>query len=267
MTGMLRRPGVLLASAFLLAVAVAAAWPTLLTPLDPAVVDAQVQLTPPNAAHPFGTDELGRDVFARVVWGAELTLKAAVIAIAIGVGAGFVIGAVAGYVGGRVDAVLMRLVDVGLALPSLLLALLIITAIGYGTVPVAIAVGIGFIPTFARTTRARIREVRGTPYVEAARIAGVGSTGVLVRHVLPNSVGPVAVLAVLDVGTAIIWVAALSFLGFGAQPPLADWGSLISDGRSLLVSAPWVPLLPGLVVALTVFSLNHISKSIEEAGA
>lgn len=263
----LLRPGVLLALVVVALVLLAAVWPTALTRVDPAAVDPDAILVPPSWAHPFGTDELGRDMLARVVDGARLTLQAAAIAIGIGVLIGAVLGLIAGAAGGIVDTIIMRVVDIGLALPSLLLALLVITAIGYGTVPVAIAVGIGFIPTFARTTRARVREVRSAPYIEAARVAGVTEPGIVLRHVLPNSAGPVAVLAVLDVGTAIIWVAALSFLGFGAQPPLADWGSLISDGRTLLVSAPWVPLLPGLVVAATVFALNHVSKSFEEAAA
>ncbi|MGC1331867.1 ABC transporter permease, partial [Pseudomonas sp.] len=163
-----------------------------------------------------------------------------------------------------IDAGIMRLVDVLLALPGLLLALAIVTAIGFGTVPVAVAVGVGIIPGFARTTRAEVLRVKTLPYVEAARLGGASWTRTLLRHVLPNAWGPVAVLATLDFGAAILATAGLSFLGFGAQPPLAEWGTLIANGRQFLITAPWVSLLPGLVVVLVVFSLNHIARTLEE---
>ncbi len=174
------------------------------------------------------------------------------------------LGVVSGFFGGVVDAVLMRFADVLLAVPGLLLALAIVTALGFGTVPVAIAVGVGIVPGFARTTRAEVLRVRTLPYVEAARTGGASWLRVLVRHVLPNSWGPVAVLAVLDAGVAIIAIASLSFLGFGAAPPIAEWGSLIAAGRNFLITAPWVSLLPGLFVAATVLALNHVSKTLQE---
>ena len=199
-----------------------------------------------------------------MVYGSALTIKATLTAIAIALVAGLVLGIVSGFCGGWVDAVLMRVVDVSLAIPGLLLALAIVTALGFGTLPIAIAVGVGIIPGFARTTRAEVLRVKTLPYIDAARTGGASWGRVLLRHVLPNAWGPVAVLAVLDFGLAILSVAALSFLGFGAAPPEAEWGTLIANGRNYLVTAPWVSLLPGLFVGLVVFSLNHISRTLEE---
>jgi peptide/nickel transport system permease protein len=261
-----RRPGFLLAAAFVAFVLVSALAPTLFTSVDPYATVPVDKLLPPSATHLFGTDELGRDLFARVLHGGLLTIQATALAIGIALVGGLVIGLLTGFLGGWVDAVLMRGVDVLLAIPGLLLALAIVTAVGFGTVPVAIAVGIGIVPGFARTTRAEVLRVRTLPYVEAARTGGASWGRVLVRHVLPNSWGPVAVLAVLDFGAAIIAVAALSFLGFGAEPPAAEWGTLISAGRSYLVTSPWLSLLPGLFVGLLVFALNHLAKTIEEVG-
>lgn len=261
---LMRKPGVLIAVVFLIWVLVAAFWPTLLTATDPAATNTSGLLQPPQAGALFGTDELGRDLYARVVHGAGLTVQAAVGAIVIAAVFGLLIGVVAGAYGGLLDTVLMRLVDIKLAIPGLLLALIIISALGFSATNVAIAVGIGFIPSFARTTRARVLSIRSTDFVEAAVVSGMRPSAILVHHILPNASGPVAVLAVLDFGGAIIAVATLNFLGFGVAAPLTDWGSLISDGRSFLTTAPWLSLLPGLIVACTVFALNHIAKTIEE---
>ncbi|WP_129339907.1 ABC transporter permease [Cellulomonas endophytica] len=261
---LLRRPGFLLALAFVVLVLVSALAPGLFTDADPTATSPAEKLLPPSGAHPFGTDELGRDLLARVLHGGLLTVRATALALALALVAGLTLGLVSGFVGGWVDAVVMRAVDVLLAIPGLLLALAIVTAVGYGTLPVAVAVGIGIVPGFARTTRAEVLRVRTLPYVEAARTGGASWGRVLVRHVLPNSWGPVAVLAVLDFGAAIIAVAALSFLGFGAAPPAAEWGTLISTGRSYLVTSPWLSLLPGLFVGLLVLGLNHVAKTLEE---
>jgi peptide/nickel transport system permease protein len=259
-----RRPGFVLASLFAAFVIVASFAPSLFTPYDPYATAPAERLDIPSAAHRFGTDDIGRDLWSRTLYGSELTVQAALIAIGIALCAGLALGVVSGFFGGRVDAVVMRGVDVLLAIPGMLLALAIVTALGFGSVPVAIAVGVATIPEFARTTRAQVLRVKTLPYVEAARAGGASWPRVLLRHILPNSWGPVLGLAVLDVGTAIIWVAALSFLGFGAAPPRAEWGSLVAGGRNYLVTAPWVSLLPGAVVVLTVLSLNHIAKTLQE---
>ncbi|MFF7710920.1 ABC transporter permease subunit [Pseudomonas sp. NPDC007930] len=264
LTPLLRRPGFVLAVALVLFALLAALAPGLFSHFDPYATQPAQMLQAPGAQHWFGTDELGRDLYTRVVYGARLSMLAALGAVGLALLCGLGLGILSGFIGGRLDAAIMRLVDVLLALPGLLLALAIVTAIGFGTLPVAIAVGVGIIPGFARTTRAEVLRVKTLPYVEAARLAGASWGSTLLRHVLPNAWGPVAVLATLDVGAAILATAGLSFLGFGAEPPAAEWGTLIANGRQFLITAPWVSLLPGLFVVLVVFSLNHIARTLEE---
>jgi peptide/nickel transport system permease protein len=261
---LVRKPVFLIAVLYVLFVVVSAFWPRLFTSRDPYGTDTAAVVQPPSLHHLFGTDTYGRDLWTRVLYGSPLTIKATLIALGIALVAGLGLGVLSGFLGGIVDAALMRVVDVLLAIPGLLLALSIVTALGYGTIPVAVAVGVGIIPGFARTTRAEVLRVKTLPYIEAARAGGASWGRVLVRHILPNSWGPVAVLAVLDGGVAIIAIASLSFLGFGAAPPAAEWGTLIADGRNYLVTAWWLSLLPGLFVALLVLSLNHISKTLQE---
>ncbi|WP_225774334.1 ABC transporter permease [Pseudomonas sp. Marseille-Q5115] len=259
-----RRPGFLLATALVVFTLTAAAAPWLFSGLDPYATAPAAKLLPPGTGHWFGTDELGRDLYTRMLYGARLSLEAALLAVGLAMVCGLGLGILAGFIGGRIDALIMRVVDVLLALPGLLLALAIVTAIGFGTLPVAVAVGVGIIPGFARTTRAEVLRIKTLPYVEAARLGGASWARTLLRHVLPNAWGPVAVLATLDVGAAILATAGLSFLGFGAEPPAAEWGTLIANGRHFLITAPWVSLLPGLFVVLVVFSLNHMARTFEE---
>ncbi|UOK36253.1 ABC transporter permease [Pseudomonas palleroniana] len=261
---LLRRPGFSLALLVLVFALIAAVWPHGLSGYDPYATAPADKLRAPNLTHWFGTDELGRDLFTRVVYGARLSVLAASLAVGIALLGGLGLGIFSGFAGGRIDALIMRVVDVLLALPGLLLALAIVTAIGFGTVPVAIAVGVGIIPGFARTTRAEVLRVKTLPYVEAARLGGASWRRTLLRHILPNAWGPVAVLATLDFGAAILATAGLSFLGFGAAPPAAEWGTLIANGRHFLITAPWVSLLPGLFLVAVVFSLNHIARTFEE---
>jgi peptide/nickel transport system permease protein len=260
----LHRPGFLLAVLYVLLAVVSGFAPFLFTRTDPNATVPAAKLLAPSFAHLFGTDELGRDLFSRMVNGSALSIEATLIAIAIAAGGGLLIGVVSGFTGRWVDVVLMRFVDVLLAIPSLLLSLAIVTALGFGTVNVAIAVGVGLVPGFARITRSEVLRVKTLPYVEAARGGGASWSRVVARHILPNSWGPVVVLGVLDFGTAILAVSSLSFLGFGAPPPQSEWGSLISDGRDYLITSPWLTLLPGITVALLVFALNHIAKTLEE---
>ncbi len=262
---LLRRLGVILALGVILFAVLSAVVPQVLATHDPTATVPLDRLLPPGPAHWFGTDELGRDLYSRVVHGSALTIAATALAVGLALVVGLTLGVLSGFVGGRTDAVAMRIVDVFLAIPGLLLALAIVTALGFGTVPVAIAVGIGIVPGFARTTRAEVLRVRTLPYIEAARAGGASWARILTTHILPNSWGPVMVLAVLDIGVAILAVASLSFLGFGAAPPAAEWGTLIANGRNYLVTAPWVSLIPGLFVATVVLSLNHLSKTLEEA--
>ncbi|GAA1381865.1 ABC transporter permease [Pseudonocardia kongjuensis] len=257
------RPGLVVAVAVVLLVLTAAFVPGLLAPGDPAIGDTADRMLPPGPGHLFGTDHLGRDVWTRVVHGASLSLQATVIAVSVALIAGGLIGLVAGFAGGWVDEVLMRIVDVLLAIPAILLSLALITALGFGTVKVAIAVGIASVASFARVMRAETLRVRRSLYVEAARAVGTRRHVTLLRHVLPNAAGPVAVLAVLEFGLAILAISALSFLGYGAPPPASEWGSLVADGRNYLAVAWWMCAMPGLVIAATVLSVNRISRALD----
>lgn len=262
--GLLRKPGLLICLVYVVFVVVSALWPQWFTTYRPYDTDPQQAMLAPSLHHLFGTDTYGRDLWTRVLYGSALTIKATVVALALALVAGLGIGVLAGFCGGFIDAVLMRGIDVLLAIPGLLLALSIVTALGYGTMPVAVAVGVAIVPGFARTTRAEVLRVKTLPYIEAARAGGSSWWRILLRHILPNSWGPVAVLAVLDAGVAIIAIATLSFLGLGAAPPAAEWGTLIADGRDYLVTSWWLSLLPSVFVALLVLALNHISKTVQE---
>ena len=259
-----RYPGTLLAGAFVALIGLAAIHPAALTRQDPYATAPTQMLLPPSAEHWFGTDQLGRDLYSRVVYGAQSTVLASLISLSIAIAVGVLFGVIAGYVGGATDATLMRFVDVLLSIPGLLLSITIVTAIGFGTIPVAIAIGVASIPTFARTARAQTLRVCSSSYIEAAIVSGVTPARIIARHVLRNVFGPVFSLALLEFGRVIMAVATLSFLGFGAKPPVAEWGSLINEGRSYLMTSSWVPLLPGLVVVLTVLAITVLAARSEK---
>ncbi|MGF6881512.1 peptide/nickel transport system permease protein [Nocardia sp. GAS34] len=225
------------------------------------------KLRGPSARHWLGTDNLGRDLYTRVVHAAELSLTATVIAVAIGLVAGTLVGLVAGSAGGVVDAGLMRIVDVLLSIPELLSALVLVTALGFGSRKVAIAVGVALIPAFARVMRAEVARVRRAPYVEAAIASGVRWPAVLIRHVLRNAYAPVAALAAVEFGVAVLAVSSLSFLGYGAPPPAPEWGSLIAAGRDYLATAWWMTTLPGLVIVAVVLAAQRLGRALARDGA
>ncbi|MGW7545237.1 ABC transporter permease [Streptomyces sp. NPDC054770] len=260
---LLRRPGLLLSAAVIVLVVLAAFWPDLFTSQDPLKGVPSQNFRGPSGSHWFGTDELGRDVFSRVVHGAQLSLKATLIAVLVAFVVGGLLGVVAGFVGRWVDDVLMRFVDVLLSIPALFLSLALVTALGYGTVKVAVAVGIASVASFARVARAEVLRVRQAVFVEASRSCGARWYSVLGRHVLPNAAGPVIVLATLDFGSSILAVSALSFLGYGAPPPAPEWGTLISDGRNYLANAWWLTALPGLAIAATVLAANRVARALD----
>ncbi|MFG3292087.1 ABC transporter permease [Streptomyces sp. NPDC048179] len=260
---LVRRPGLLLSAAVLVLVVLASFRPDLFTAQDPLKGVPTENFRGPSGSHWFGTDELGRDVFSRVVHGAQLSLKATLIAVLVAFVVGGLLGVVAGFVGRWVDDVLMRVVDVLLSIPALFLSLALVTALGYGTVKVAVAVGIASVASFARVARAEVLRVRQALFVEASRSCGARWYAVLGRHVLPNAAGPVVVLATLDFGSSILAVSALSFLGYGAPPPAPEWGTLISDGRNYLANAWWLTALPGLAIAATVLATNRIARALD----
>ena len=256
-------PGALVSGGFLLLVLGWMVLPGVFAPFDPVSdLDSAAALTGPSAEHWFGTDPLGRDVYSRVVHGARLSLLAAGLAVAISVTAGATLGILAGYVGRGLDSVLMRGVDVLVAIPGLLLSMVVVSMLGFGVVNVAIAVGVAGIPGIARIARAETLRILSRPYLDAARTSGLGHGRVMLRHVLPNASGALAVLAALELGGAILAVAALSFLGFGAVPPTPEWGALVSEGRGYIANAWWLTSLPGAVIAASVIAINRLSREI-----
>ena len=257
------RPGLLVSVVVLVLVVTAAFWPGVFTGQDPLHGEPAQNFRAPSGAHWFGTDELGRDQFSRVVHGAQLSLQATLIAVAVAFVLGGLLGLVAGFVGRWVEDVIMRFIDVLLSIPALFLSLALVTALGYGTVKVAVAVGIASVASFARVIRAEVLRVRQAVFVEAAHSYGARWYSVLGRHVLPNAVGPVIVLATLDFGSAILAVSSLSFLGYGAPPPAPEWGTLIADGRNYLGNAWWLTALPGLAIAATVLATNRIARALD----
>jgi len=263
LVGILRQPGLVTAIIWLALALLSALAPGVISHQDPYAADQDALLKPPSVHHLFGTDQIGRDLFSRVVHGAALSLLSAVIAVAVGVCIGSLLGLLAGSIGGWVEIVLMRLVEVIMAIPSLLLSMALIIVLGFGTINVAIAVGLASVASCARVMRSEVLRVRVSDYVEAATSLGVRRYRVLAEHVLPNSLPPVLVLAALDFGSAMLAVSSLSFLGFGAKPPTPEWGSLVATGRDFLDTAWWLTTMPGLVVVLTVLAANRIARALE----
>lgn len=247
-----------------LVVAVVLAWAILPSAFAPYSAYDPVTggLQAPSLAHPFGTDSIGRDQLSRVIYGARESLLGAAIAVSLGSVVGVLLGSFAGSLGGAADSVTMRIVDVLLAVPGLLLALTVVVLLGPGTVNTAIAVGIGAIASFARLVRSEVVQVRRSEYVEAAYGSGGTFFSVLLRHILPNSLRPVLALLALQFGAAILALSTLGFLGYGVTPPDPEWGMIIAQGRNLLGAAWWVTVFPGLVLLAVVLSANRISWSV-----
>ncbi len=236
------------------------------TDRDPLIGVPSEKFQGPGLDHWFGTDNLGRDLYTRVVHAAALSLTATVLAVAIGLVAGSLLGLLSGAVGGVLDSALMRGVDVLLSIPELLLSLALVTVLGFGTGNVALAVGLALVARFARVMRAEVLRVRRAAYVEAAYASGVRWYVVLVRHVLRNAYAPVAALAAVEFGLAVLAVSSLSFLGYGAAPPTPEWGSLISEGRNYLATAWWLTTLPGLVIVALVLATQRLGRALAQEG-
>ncbi|MFI2829713.1 ABC transporter permease [Klebsiella aerogenes] len=234
-------------------------WFTEFNPLDGI---AGAQRLAPQAGHWLGTDQLGRDVWSRIVYGAEHSLSAALAAVAMGLVFGTALGTVAGALGGRVEAVVMRIVDILLAIPSLLLSLTVIILLGFGTLNAAMAVGVAAIASFARLSRAEVVRIRHSDYVEAAYGSGGTFLAVFWRHILPNALSPVLAFATLQFGQAILALSTLSFLGYGTPPPVPEWGLLIAEGRNYLSTAWWLTTFPGIAVIAVVLAANRISQQL-----
>jgi peptide/nickel transport system permease protein len=237
----------------------------LIAPYDPLKQNLRDNLLPPSSAHWFGTDVHGRDIFSRVLYGAAISLRIGFMGALLGGAVGIVLGLVAGFYGGAADMLIMRLVDIQLAFPGLLLAIAIIAAIGPGLENVIIAVGVFSVPTFTRVVRGSVLSIKQQDFVTAARTVGATSARIMRLHLFPNILAPALVLLTMRVATAILTAASLSFLGLGAQPPTPEWGAMLSDGRDYLVLAPHVATFPGLAILLAVLGFNLLGDGLRDA--
>lgn len=263
-TGLVRHRGALVGLvilAALAAMALAAPW---ISARDPIRTAPREALQAPGARFVFGSDQFGRDVASRVLHGARVSLLVGLISVSIAVGLGAPLGLVSGYYGGRLDALIMRVMDVMLAFPGILLALAIVSVLSPGLGNVMIAVGLSAVPGYARLVRATVLSAREHLYVEAARALGRRDGGILVRDILPNVVAPLIVTATLGLGGAILSAAALSFLGLGSQPPQPEWGRMLSEGRDYLREAWWISTFPGLGILLTVLAMNLVGDGLRD---
>lgn len=245
-----------------LGAALMASW---VAPYDPVAPATDSILQPPSTTHPFGTDELGRDVLSRVLYGSRISLEVGVVAVSIAVVAGTLLGLIAGFSGGAWDALIMRGTDVLLAFPGILLAIAIVATLGPSLINVMIAVGIGAVPVYARTVRGSTLSVRQMEYVEAARAAGATTARLLGRHVLRNIAAPILVLATLGVGINILIAAGLSYVGLGAQPPTPEWGAMLSGARQYLRDAWWTAVFPGVAITVSVVGVNLLGDGLRDA--
>ena len=245
-----------------LAVTVAAPW---IAPYDPVYADFANVLAPPSWTHPFGTDDIGRDILSRVIHGARISLGAGLAPVALALAVGLPLGLLAGYAGGMIDNVLMRAVEVILAFPTLVLALGITAILGPKLSHALLAIGLVFVPNFARLIRGQVLSVRENDFVTAARALGGTDTRVVVQHVLPNCVAPLLVQSSFAISFAILVEAALSFLGLGTQPPTPSWGIMLSQGRGYLEQAPWLGAFPGVAIFITVLGFNLVGDGLRDA--
>jgi peptide/nickel transport system permease protein len=252
-------------AAVLLLALLAALMAPLVAPWDPLKQNLGKTLARPGRAHLLGTDNVGRDVLSRVIWGTRISLVAGFVSVAIAMLAGSALGIIAGYAGGRIDGLTMRLMDAVLSFPPLVLALALGAVLGAGLTGVLIALGVVYTPTFARLMRGQVLAINAREYVDAARALGAPGWHVAWRHVLPNAITPIVVQASLSVAFAILAEASLSFLGLGIQPPQASWGSMINAGRGYLQQAPWIVFGPGAALFVTVVGLNFVGDAIRDA--
>ncbi|MGI6877672.1 ABC transporter permease [Microbacterium sp. gxy059] len=243
---------------------VAIAWPGLLAPGDPLAVSPADGFRGPSLGHPLGADESGRDVLTRIVHGARASAGIGLAATGIGMAGGLVLGFAAGVGPRLVDAALSRVIEVLYALPTLVLALLFVTIIGPGTRSSILAIGIATAPGYARVIRARVRSVLRSDYVAYARHEGLTRPRILVRHIVPNTLWPLAAMVTLGIGQAVVWVSALSFLGLGAAPPSPEWGSMLNAGRVYLLNAWWMTVFPGVAIIVTAAALTVLGRRLSK---
>jgi peptide/nickel transport system permease protein len=247
------------------AIILLAALASVISPYDAIEHNYDEMLLAPSARHLMGTDDLGRDILSRVLYGSRFALLIGVAVVLLELAVGATMGFIAGYFGGKVDTLIMRVVDMVLAIPTLILAIAIAGAFGGGLWVMIIAIAVAGWGEFSRLVRAQVLSLKELTYVEAARAVGAGNMHIIFSHILPNSMGPVLVYTTLYMPTAILWSAALSFLGLGAQPPTPEWGSIIADGRAFISYAWWIATFPGLAIMLTTFGFNCVGDGLRDA--
>ncbi|UNQ73533.1 nickel transporter permease [Infirmifilum sp. NZ] len=239
-----------------------------ITPYDPILIDFakvnQLRLQPPSLAHPFGTDEFGRDMLSRVLYGSRLSLLSAVTVLGVAVPVGIMLGLLAGYFGGAVDELIMRITDVFLAFPGIVLAIAFSATLGAGLWSAILAVALIWWPSYVRLVRGQVIQVKSSLFVEAAKALGLSPLKIMIRHLLPNILTPVIVMATLDFGSVVIVTSSLSFIGLGAQPPLPEWGRLVSDGRAYFPQAWWYVFFPGLMIFLVSLGWNLLGDTLRD---
>lgn len=265
LTRLRRNPGAVTGSLILLLIATVSLLAPSLTSFDPVAMSPRDRLQSPGPQHWFGTDAFGRDILTRVIYGGRLSLQVGFIAVGIAAAIGVTLGLLSGYYGGVIDSLVMRLTDVMLAFPGILLALAIVAVLGPNLLNAMIAVGISASPTYARVVRGVVLQTKSLAFIEAAQQSGARDWRVILLHILPNIFGSIVVIATLGVANAIIAGAALSFLGLGAQPPTPEWGLMLADGRNYLRHAWWITTFPGLAIMLTVLSINLLGDGLRDA--
>jgi peptide/nickel transport system permease protein len=232
---------------------------------DAVAQNMKERLMTPNEDHIFGTDQYGRDIFARIIFGSRVSLFVGLITIAISLTLGSLIGATAGYYGGKTDDILMRIMDIFLAIPSLLLAISIVAALGPGMINLLIALSVSQVPRFARIVRSSILSIKDQEFIEAAKACGTKNSRIILKHILPNAMGPIIVQATLNMASTILNIAALSFIGLGIQPPTPEWGSMLSDVKTQMRYYPYLAIIPGIAIIIAVMSLNLIGDGLRDA--
>ncbi|MCW5853458.1 MAG: ABC transporter permease [Anaerolineae bacterium] len=260
-----RNRGALVGLAIIIFMVIVAFAAPLIAPYDPLEQVVADALKPPSPEHLFGTDDVGRDMLSRIIYGGQITLRVGLISVTIAGTIGTLLGIIAGFYGGWLDTLIMRLIDILLAFPGLLLALTIIAILGPGLFNVMIAVGIGGIPSYTRVARGTTLTVRERDYVMSGRVTGCSDLRIMFRYILPNVLPPLIVLATVGVAGAILTAAGLSFLGLGAQPPTPEWGSMLTNGRTYLRQAWWFTMFPGLAVMVTVLAINMFGDGLRDA--
>ncbi|MFW6266795.1 MAG: nickel transporter permease [Halanaerobium sp.] len=250
---------------FIIALFIIAAFAPLIAPYSPFKTDFFRTLEGPSAEHWLGTDDLGRDVFSRLLYGARISITIGFISVAIGLIVGVPIGAISGYYGGKIDIFVQRLVDIMMAFPGMLLAIIIVAVMGVGLVNAMIAVGIVSIPTYIRLVRGSVLSIKNREFVQAAKAIGVRESVIIFKHILPHCLAPIIVQSSLQIGVAILWAAGLGFLGLGAQAPTPEWGAMLSQGRGYIRTAHHVTTYPGIAIMLSVLGFNLLGDGLRDA--